>query len=109
MVVAPEAPTKEGCDFAGWTPDLGYLDTTETVTYYATWTPKTYDAVFYSDGVVYDTIPTEFGTEIDEPAPPEKEGYTFVGWTPALPDTMPAENVRFDAVFEANTYKGYIL
>ena len=105
MVVAPEAPTKEGCDFAGWTPDLGYLDTTETVTYYATWTPKTYDAVFYSDGVVYDTIPTEFGTEIDEPAPPEKEGYTFVGWTPALPDTMPAENVRFDAVFEANTYK----
>lgn len=105
MVVAPAAPTKEGCDFAGWTPDLGYLDTTETVTYYATWTPKTYDAVFYSDGVVYDTIPTEFGTEIDEPAPPEKEGYTFVGWTPALPDTMPAENVRFDAVFEANTYK----
>ena len=105
MVVAPEAPTKEGCDFAGWTPDLGYLDTAETVTYYATWTPKTYDAVFYSDGVVYDTIPTEFGTEIDEPAPPEKEGYTFVGWTPALPDTMPAENVRFDAVFEANTYK----
>lgn len=105
MVVAPEAPTKEGCDFAGWTPDLGYLDTTETVTYYATWTPKTYDAKFYVDGVVYDTIPTEFGAEIDEPAEPEKEGYTFVGWTPELPDTMPAGEQRFDAVFEANTYK----
>ena len=86
MVVAPEAPTKEGCDFAGWTPDLGYLDTTETVTYYATWTPKTYDAVFYSDGVVYDTIPTEFGTEIDEPAPPEKEA------TPLLLDSGTARH-----------------
>lgn len=34
------------------------------------------------------------------PEIPEIMGYTFAGWNPVLPDTMPAEDLSFTAVFE---------
>ncbi|MBQ4626899.1 MAG: leucine-rich repeat protein [Clostridia bacterium] len=36
---------------------------------------------------------------IKKPADPEKDGYTFAGWTPEVPDTMPAKNMTFTAKF----------
>ena len=42
--------------------------------------------------------------EIVEPESPQKVGYSFVGWTPEIPATMPAEDLTFTAAFEANTY-----
>lgn len=39
-----------------------------------------------------------------KPENPEKEGYTFIGWTPEVPDTMPAENLEFTAVWQINKY-----
>lgn len=33
------------------------------------------------------------GDEYAKPADPSKTGYTFVGWSPALPDTIPITNV----------------
>ena len=31
---------------------------------------------------------------------PKKDGYVFKGWSPEIPDTMPAESLTFTAVFE---------
>lgn len=33
-----------------------------------------------------------------------KEGYTFMGWSPALPVVMPAKDVKCNATYEANYY-----
>ncbi len=46
----------------------------------------------------------EFGAEIIKPSNPVKNGYTFKGWTPEVPDSMPAYNLTFVAVFDKNTY-----
>ncbi len=39
------------------------------------------------------------GSKITKPADPEKSGYTFAGWTPDVPETMPSKNMTFTAKF----------
>lgn len=41
-----------------------------------------------------------YGTDINI-ADPTKAGYTFTGWSPALPDKMPAENTKCTAQWKA--------
>ena len=45
------------------------------------------------DTVLYYTV----GEKIVKPADPELSGYTFAGWDREIPETMPAENLRFDS------------
>jgi hypothetical protein len=40
------------------------------------------------------------GDTITAPTNPTKDGYIFKGWSPAVPTTMPAQNLEFTAVFE---------
>ena len=40
------------------------------------------------------------GSKITKPADPELEGYDFMGWSPEVPETMPAQDLTFTAVFE---------
>ena len=42
----------------------------------------------------------KIGDEIIQPDAPIKEGYKFMGWTPAVPETMPEYDLAFTAVFE---------
>ena len=44
------------------------------------------------------------GDNITRPADPVKANYTFVGWTPEIPEMMPNEDQTFYAVFKAVTY-----
>ncbi len=46
----------------------------------------------------------EAGSEIILPHSPSKDGFAFIGWTPEVPDIMPANDLSFTAVFE----KSYI-
>ncbi len=59
-----------------------------------------YTAEFKVDGEVYNTADYDIGDEIVLPEPPTKEGYVFKGWTPEVPETMPAVDKTFEAVFE---------
>lgn len=45
-------------------------------------------------------ITLECGAAITAPQNPEKEGYTFIGWTPEIPDTMPDEDITVVAQYE---------
>lgn len=64
---------------------------------------KDYTIKWLVDGVETEQTVTEEAA-ITKPANPEKEGYTFIGWTPEVPDTMPAENLEFTAVWQVNEY-----
>ena len=110
-IIAPaEVPTKEGFVFAGWTPELGLMDT-EGKTFTATWKEGDYTVTYKAEGMADEVFGLAFGEELDVPADPYKEGYTFKHWSlteggeaATLPATMPAENLVYYAVFEVNEY-----
>jgi hypothetical protein len=49
-------------------------------------------------------ITQDYNSEITAPEAPIKEGYTFIGWEPMLPETMPAEDITCVAQWEINQY-----
>ena len=46
-----------------------------------------------------------YGAAIVAPETPVKDGYTFKAWDPAIPATMPAENLTFTATWNEASYK----
>ena len=59
-----------------------------------------YTATFTVDGTAISTKQYHAGDAIVKPADPAKDGYTFKGWTPAVPATMPTQDMTFTSVFE---------
>ncbi|HQH62201.1 MAG TPA: InlB B-repeat-containing protein, partial [Clostridiales bacterium] len=96
-------PTRMGYTFTGW--DLPYPETFPSggLTLTAGWSVNTYNAKFYVDGALYQTVPTEFGAAIVPPADPDKPGHTFKGWD-FIPASMPPDDVNINAIFDVNTY-----
>ena len=101
----PAAPT--GYHFAGWNPAY---DTTSTVPqwgihYQIVWKPNDYSFSFDSNGgTAVDTLTQTYDNAFVPPADPSRTGYTFLGWQPALPDSVPAVDMTFTAQWQVNTY-----
>ena len=55
------------------------------------------------DGVEADAT-YYYDEAVETPADPAKTGYTFAGWTPAVPATMPAKDVTVEAQWTINQY-----
>ena len=51
-----------------------------------------------------ESITQNYDTAVAAPAPPTREGYTFTGWNPAVPQTMPAESRSLAALWSVNSY-----
>ena len=69
----------------------------------ATWTPRNYSITFDSaGGDPVSSITAAYGEAVTAPAAPTKEGYTFVGWSPAFPATMPLGGAALTARWEEN-------
>ena len=99
---APADPTREGYTFAGW--DKGYSNVTSNLTVTAQYAVNTYTITWIVDG--NETTETyEYGAAITPPADPEKEGHTFAGWSPAVPATMPAEDLELVAQWTVKQYQ----
>ena len=60
-----------------------------------------YTLTFIADDVVVKQEELREGTEIVAPEAPAKEGFSFDGWTPSVPATMPAEDVTLTAVYSS--------
>lgn len=60
--------------------------------------PKKYTITFDSNGgSKVEKITQVYGTTITPPANPTRSCYRFNGWSPALPSSMPAENITLKA------------
>lgn len=65
---------------------------------YAKWAANTYTITFdTAGGSEIAPITQDYGTVITAPEAPTREGYTFIGWDKAIPETMPAENITLKA------------
>ena len=104
----PAAPTKTGYTFKEWQLDEAAYDfntaVTANITLKASYTVNQYTITFDTGGgSTITAITQDYGTAITVPAAPTKTGYTFTGWNPAIPATMPAENLTVYAQWNSNT------
>ena len=108
----PDDPAREGHNFTGWYQDSACTQrwdfddwVTEDMTLYAGWRILNYTIFFdTAGGSAIGPITQDYGTTINAPAAPTKTGYTFTGWDPELPATMPAKNITVAAQWCINSY-----
>ncbi|MFR2095627.1 InlB B-repeat-containing protein [Eubacterium sp.] len=97
-ITAPADPTREGYTFIGWDKEIPTTMPAENMTVTAQWEINRYTITFdTAGGSEIAPITQDYGTVITAPADPTREGYTFIGWDKAIPETMPAENITLKA------------
>ena len=102
-IEAPEV-TRTGYTFAGWQPEVAATVPDADVTYVAQWTLNAYTVTFDANGGEGGKSVTQnYGTLLSAPAV-TRTGYTFKGWSPAVPATVPAEDATYTAQWTADTY-----
>ncbi|MFH0916227.1 MAG: InlB B-repeat-containing protein, partial [bacterium] len=105
VVTAPADPTRAGYSFAGWSPAVPATMPLGGAALTAQWTASDYTITFHSDGgsPVAD-ITQALGSAVSAPADPTRAGYSFAGWNPALPATMPLGGAALTAQWTATDY-----
>lgn len=98
-ITKPADPTKEGHTFKGWSPEVPATVPDEDLTFTAQWDVNKYAVDFIVDDKVWANRSIPFGTGIEAPVP-KKPFFAFTGWEPAIPATMPAQNLEFTAQFK---------
>ena len=102
-LVAPTV-TREGYTFKGWSPAVPATVPANNVTYTAQWEVNKYNMIFDANGGTGGkTVTLNYGSALAEPTV-TREGYTFKGWSPTVPATVPANNVTYTAQWEVNKY-----
>ena len=101
-ITPEEEPAMEGYTFSGWS-EIPETMPAHDVTVTGTFSVNSYMLTYMVDGEVYKTYSVAYGTKITPEAEPEKEGYTFSGWS-EIPETMPAKDVTVNGTFTINSY-----
>ena len=103
---ALEAPTpvREGYTFTGWDAEVPTTVPAGDRTFTAQWQINQYTVKFLADGTEVYNAQQDYGSAITAPDAPEKEGYSFTGWTPEVAQTVPASDVTYTAVYAINQY-----
>jgi hypothetical protein len=103
--VAQVPDERVGYTFSGWTYDefpATMPDHDITVT--GVFNVNQYTLTFMIGDDVYDTITADYDTDVTAPTASAKTGYTFSGWSPAVPAKMPAENMTFNGTYNINSW-----
>lgn len=88
---------REGYTFSGWS-EIPSTMPAKDLTITGTFSINSYKLIYKVDGEEYLTAEIPFGSEITPADVPEKEGYTFSGWS-EIPETMPAKDVTIEGTF----------
>ncbi|NLX93699.1 MAG: hypothetical protein GXZ02_07530 [Clostridiales bacterium] len=104
VLIAPIV-TRAGYTFTGWSPSVPATAPDYDVIYNAQWTANTYSLIFDADGGSGGSNLTVAYAAAIIPPVVKKSGYTFTGWTPAVPATMPANAMRFTATWTINMHE----
>ena len=97
-IVPPADPVKECYTFVGWTPAVPKTVPETDSTFTAVFIVNSYTVKWIVDGNL-SAETYEYGSEIIPPVKPQKDGYYFAGWKPAIPSEMPAKDMTFTAKF----------
>ena len=110
-------PVREGYTFDGWyTQEVGGTVVTSVTLYksvnanvlYAHWTPNKYKITFVLDnGSENIVLEQAYGTKIVAPTGFTKANSTFNGWSEEIPETVPARDMTFTAMWTMKTYTVY--
>ena len=115
-IIAPANPTKPGCTFTGWNPELPAAMPAENLTVTAQWSPDIYAITYNLDGGTASGNPDFYTVESSTITlnPPTRTGYTFIGWSGTdlsgsdnLTVTIPAGSIgnrSYIAHWSLNTY-----
>lgn len=118
-----EELTKKGYDFAGW-----YTNSNKTqafksafmpannLTLYAKWTASEFELEFETNGgTIIEAQTYQYGSQIQRPEDPSKEGYDFVNWYEDKNfenifefGTMPANNVKIYAKWQIKKFSIFL-
>ena len=102
QVTRPADPTKDGFTFEGWVPDVPATMPVDDVTCIAQWTANQSTITFDSQGgTPIAPITQDEGTPVTPPADPTRAGFTFQGWSPAVPANMPVDDLTCVAQWDA--------
>lgn len=102
-----------GYHFVNWTEGETVVSTDATYNFTVTgartltanFQLNSYTITFNSNGgSAVASITQNYGTSVIAPANPTRTGYTFAGWDPAVPATMPAENTECNATWTPIDY-----
>ena len=102
-VILPAEPFREGHTFAGWQ-DVPEVMPNHDITVNGSFTLNSYTVVFMVDDEIFDSRRADFGSVIEAPEAPERDGYTFAGWN-GLPATMPATDLVVSALYDPALYR----
>lgn len=97
--INPGTYAKTGYTFA-WTTQPPTVMSASDLTIEGTFTINQYTVTFMADGVVVKQGRQDYASAIIPPADPEKDGYTFTGWSPQPLQTVPDGDVTYVAQFE---------
>ena len=104
-------PYYEGYDFLGWRNQNGEIvtsistDDAGSVELTAIWHIATYNITYISNGKTLKTVPVVYADPIPAIENPTRTGYTFNGWSPEIPATMPEGGLTVTAQWGLITYQ----
>lgn len=103
VITPPADPMRVGYTFTGWNKTIPKTMPAENVIVTALWHINSHTITFdTAGGSDIADITQNYGTNVNAPDDPVRDGYTFAGWDKDIPRTMPDEDILIKAKWIKN-------